>query len=404
MFQMIKSKTGHRLTRLVLVLLIIEFLDEWVFGLRESAWPLIREELRLDYGQIGLLMSVPVFLAHLIEPIIGVLGDTWKRRTLILGGGIVYLLCLLGIALSQSFWPMLLVFVVINPASGAFVGLGQAALMDSAPDRHEQNMARWTFAGALGVLLGTLTLGACVALAISWRTAFIAQALMFCLLIAFGWRLAYPQLPTVNEDGETVGLWDGLKLALKALRRFEVVRWLVLLQFADLMMDVLLAYLALYLVDVGGVTEAQAALGVTVWAGVGLLGDFLLIFLLERVKGLTYLWYSVIAELILYPLFLLVPVFEMKLLLLALLGFCNAGWYSILQGQLYSTMRGQSGALMAVGTFTGIIGGAVPLIIGLLADEIGLGVAMWLLMAGPLALWIGVPWRKPLAEASADTE
>jgi MFS transporter, FSR family, fosmidomycin resistance protein len=404
MFQILKSKTGQRLSRLMIVLLIIEFLDEWVFGLREAAWPLIREELQLDYGQIGLLMSVPVFLAHLIEPIIGVLGDTWKRSTLILGGGIVFMLCLLGIAISHSFWPMMLVFIVINPASGAFVGLGQAALMDSAPDRHEQNMARWTFAGALGVLAGTLTLGACVALAVSWRVPFIVQALAFCVVIGIGWRLNYPQLPTLDEDGEAVGLWDSLKLALKALRRFEVVRWLILLQFCNLMLDVLLGYLALYLVDIGGVTEAQAALGVTVWAGVGLIGDFLLIFLLERVKGLTYLWYSVIAEMVLFPLFLLIPVFEAKLVILALLGFCNAGWYSILQGQLYSTMRGQSGALMAVGTFTGILGGAIPLVIGLLADRFGLGVAMWALMAGPLALWIGVPWRKPLADVPLDAE
>ena len=402
MFQMFKSKTGQRLSRLVVMLLIIEFLDEWVFGLREVAWPLIREELQLDYVQIGLLISLPSFLAHIIEPIIGVLGDTWKRRTIILGGGIVFALCLVGIVLSQSFWPLLLVFIVINPASGAFVGLAQAALMDSAPDRHEQNMARWTFAGALGVVAGTLTLGACVALGVSWRTPFLLQAVVFGLVIMWGWRLTYPQIPTLDEDGEKVGLWQGLRLALKALRRFEVVHWLVLLQFADLMMDILLGYLALYLVDVGSVTEAQAALGVTVWAGVGVIGDFLLIFLLERVKGLTYLWYSVIAEMILFPLFLIVPVFEIKLIILALLGFCNAGWYSILQGQLYSTMRGQSGAVMAVSTVTGMIGSIVPLVIGLLADQFGLGIAMWALMAGPLALWIGVPWKTAINVDPAD--
>jgi FSR family fosmidomycin resistance protein-like MFS transporter len=393
MFSRLKSKTTQRLTRLVIMLLIIEFFDEWVFGMREAAWPLIRQELQLDYGQIGVLMSVPSLLAYIIETFIGVLGDTWKRRSLILGGGIVYAACLIAIAASHSFWPLLLAFIVINPASGAFVGLGQAALMDSAPDRHEQNMARWTFAGSMGVMAGTLTLGVCVAVGISWRAALLLQAAMFALLIMWGWRLHYPQIATVDEDGEEVGLWQGLKLAVKAVRRLDVLRWLVLLQFCNLMLDVLLGYLALYMVDVAGATEAQAALAVTVWAGVGLLGDFLLIFLLERVKGLTYLWYSVLIEMILFPLFLLVPVFEIKLVILALLGFFNAGWYSILQGQLYTSMPGQSGTVMSVGTVTGMLGSLIPLAIGLLADNFGLGVAIWTLMIGPLVLWFGVPWK-----------
>ncbi len=142
MIGILKKKAGSRLNRLVITLLIIEFLDEWVFGLREAAWPLIRDELGLDYGQIGLLMTVPSFLAYGIEAFLGVLGDTWKRRTIILSGGIVFTVSLVGIAISQSFWPMMLVFILINPASGTFVGLSEAALMDSAPDRHEQNRAR----------------------------------------------------------------------------------------------------------------------------------------------------------------------------------------------------------------------------------------------------------------------
>lgn len=35
------------------VLLVIEFLDELVFGVGEAAWPLIRADLGLSYAQIG---------------------------------------------------------------------------------------------------------------------------------------------------------------------------------------------------------------------------------------------------------------------------------------------------------------------------------------------------------------
>ncbi len=41
--------------------------------------------------------------------------------------------------------------------------------MDSEPERHEQNMARWTFAGSIGVVAGPLALSAVVVLGIGWR-------------------------------------------------------------------------------------------------------------------------------------------------------------------------------------------------------------------------------------------
>ncbi|NOT05462.1 MAG: hypothetical protein HOP27_12770 [Anaerolineales bacterium] len=67
------------------VYLLIEFLDELVFGLGETAWPLIRTDLHLTYTQIGLLLSVPGIVAAFIKPFLGILGDVWKRRLLILG-------------------------------------------------------------------------------------------------------------------------------------------------------------------------------------------------------------------------------------------------------------------------------------------------------------------------------
>ena len=42
--------------------LLIEFLDELVFGVGEAAWPLIRSDLDLNYAQIGLALSLPGIL------------------------------------------------------------------------------------------------------------------------------------------------------------------------------------------------------------------------------------------------------------------------------------------------------------------------------------------------------
>jgi FSR family fosmidomycin resistance protein-like MFS transporter len=130
---------------------------------------------------------------------------------------------------------------------------------------------------------------------------------------------------------------------------------------------------------------------VAVWSGVGLVGDALLIPLLERVRGLNYLRFSALAMLVLYPVFLLAPWYGAKLVLLALMGLGNAGWYAILKGQLYSALPGQSGTAMALDSGFGLVYGLVPALLGLVAERAGLPVMMWILVAGPLALLVGLP-------------
>jgi FSR family fosmidomycin resistance protein-like MFS transporter len=382
------GRTLHRLAVFSLSLLVVEFLDEFVFGAREAAWPLIRDDLGLSYAQVGLLLGLPNIVANLIEPALGILGDVWKRRVLILGGGVVFALALALTAGSNTFLLLLAAFILFSPASGAFVGLAQATLMDLDPARHEQSMARWTFAGSVGVVAGPLALGAAAALGLGWRGLFAAFAVLTGVVLLIVWRQRFP--PS-HSEATAATFRAGLANAVAALRRREVLRWLTLLEFSDLMLDVLLGYLALYMVDVVHVSEAEAGVAVAVWTGVGLAGDLLLIPLLERVAGLRYLRISALIELLLFPAFLLVPGYLPKLLLLGLLGFFNAGWYAILKGRLYSTMPGQSGTVMAVGNVFGLVGGLIPLVVGLVAQQVGLSVTMWALLLGPIALLVGLP-------------
>jgi FSR family fosmidomycin resistance protein-like MFS transporter len=388
-----RPRTLRRTVVFTLTLLLIEFLDEFVFGAREAAWPLVRTDLGLGYAQVGLLLGVPNVVSSLIEPAIGILGDVWKRRVLILGGGVVFALALVLTALSQSFSILLVSFVLLYPASGAFVSLSQATLMDGAPTRHEQNMARWVLAGSVGVVVGPLALGAATALGLGWRGLYLVFAGLTVVLLGIACRVYPPAPPSASKSSSPVvsTLREGVANALHALRRREVLRWLTLLAFSDLMLDVLLGFLALYFVDVAGATPTQAGMAVAVWTGFALLGDLLLIPLLERVRGLSYLRLSAVMELILFPIFLLTPGFWAKLALLGLLGLFNAGWYSILKAQLYSAMPGQSGTVMAVDNVFGLVGGLIPLGLGLVAERFDLTVTMWLLLLGPVALLSGIP-------------
>ncbi|HEX8072127.1 MAG TPA: MFS transporter [Pyrinomonadaceae bacterium] len=380
-----RRRAGRRLRALALTLLAVEFLDELVDGSRQTAWPLIRADLQLTYTQVGLLLAVPRLWGNLVEPTVNLLGDTRWRRALILGGGLGFALAALLVGLSRGFASLLLAFVVFNPSGGAFVNLSQAALMDADTARREQNMARWAFAGSLGTVAGAGAINAALALGVGWRTWYVVLAGLSLLLVLVV-RRALRSAPAAHEESEHISLAANARLALGALRRGAVWRWLVLLELADLMLDGLHAFLALYFVDVVGVTAARAAGAVAGWAGVGLSGDLLIIPLLERVRGLSYLRWSALTMLCLYPAFLLASPLSLKLALLALVGVCNAGWYSILKAQLYEALPGRSGAALALHNVTDFVGALIPLGLGALAERTGLGTVMWLLVAGPLAL------------------
>ena len=381
------------------VYLLIEFIDELVFGVGETAWPLIRDDLNLTYTQIGLLLSLPGIIAAFIEPFIGILGDVWRRRLLILGGGILFTASLFITSSSYSFLILLFSLILFFPSSGAYVSLSQANLMDSDASRHEQNMARWTFAGSLGVVTGPLLLGLFVYLGLGWRGtyALLASLSALSLIVAFRYLPADKKNTPFPSFAE---VFDGFKAAFQALKRKEVWRWLLLLEFADLMLDVLFSFLALYFVDVAHVTETQAGIAVMVWLVMGLITDFLFIPYVDKQKDtVKFLRRTAILNAIAFIAFMLVPGFIPKILLVILVNLFNTGWYPILQGRLYSSLPGQSASLMAIGAVTTPLAKSLPLIIGILADQFGLQTAMWILLLGPIALLIGLP-RKNLIHAN----
>jgi FSR family fosmidomycin resistance protein-like MFS transporter len=157
------------------------------------------------------------------------------------------------------------------------------------------------------------------------------------------------------------------------------------------MLDILHGYLALYFVDVVGIAPAQAAIGVAIWTGAGLIGDYLLIPLLARVPGLVYLRLSAVMVLLIFPIFLIVEIWSLKLVLVGILGLLNAGWYAIPKGQLYSAMPGQSGTVMTLTNLFGFLGALIPLGIGWVAFRYGLDVAIWIPLLGPIMLLLGIP-------------
>jgi MFS transporter, FSR family, fosmidomycin resistance protein len=399
-----RMRLARRGTGVVLAALMVELADELVDGTKSAAMPLIRHDLALSYVQIGLLGAVPLIVGSVLELPVGVISGTGlRRRRFILAGGVVFIASVVAAGLATSSAGLLIAFTIFFPAAGMFVSLTQAALMDSAPDRQAQHMARWTLAGSTGAVAGPILMATVLGAGGTWRLAFVLVALCsvlaWCAVISAGRRARIPGARSpatpvttggraaadhASDDGDLA--WPGWRPAFGIVRRSGALRWLVRLEVADLLLDVLTTFLALYLVVTVHVSPAVAALGVAVRLGAGLAGDLILIRLLERRDGRTLLRASVWLAAPLFPAFLLAPGLGAKLVLLAALTIATAPWYPVLQAELFGSLPGRSGLAVSLTSASGLVGALGPLTVGLLAQRLGLTWAMASLCVVPLLM------------------
>jgi FSR family fosmidomycin resistance protein-like MFS transporter len=392
----------------LLAALAVELADELFDGAKSAAMPLIRHDLSLTYVQVGLLVAVPLIAGSILELPVGVISGTGsRRRRFVLLGGLVFVASVLAAGLAGSFAVLLIALTIFFPASGTFVSLTQAALMDSAPARRAQHMARWTLAGSVGAVAGGLLVAAVVGAGGTWRLAVMLVAgCSAAAWFAVAWtgrakRPAAPAgVPEVDtsavhaDDGADESGWPGWTSAASIVRRSGALRWIVLLEVSDLLLDVLTAFLALYLVVAVHASPFMAALAVAVRLGAGLAGDLILIRVLARRGSRQVLRASVWLSVPLFPVFLLVPGLGLKLAALAALTIATAPWYPVLTAELFGSLPGHSGLAVSLSSASGLAGGLGPLAVGLLAESFGLSWAMASLCIVPVLMLavLAVTW------------
>ncbi len=383
-----QSKAFRGLLLFSVVLYGVELLDEFIYGLFGATLPTIKTEFALTYTQVGLLFTLPGLIGVLGEPFIGLLGDTRHRRALVLGGILATAIGLTLISGAQQYLPLLLAMCILYVASGAYVNLSQATLIDRDPRRAENTMARWVLMGAIGVTLSPLLITVVLTVEGSWRAVFLSTAIVagvFALLL-FKQRFD----GHAGAEDEAGSLKQMGRRLLTALRSRTLVKWVILTELADFMLDKLLEVTGLYFHDVAGVSLPAASAAVTVSTIAGLLGSFVLVPLLEKVNGVRVLRVTAFIVLFAYAALLLIPSVWLKVVLIAVISLSTAGWYVVLRARCYEALPGQSGVVVAVTSLANVSGLFVPLLLGGIADAFGLQAAMWLLIIGPIALIWGV--------------
>jgi MFS transporter, FSR family, fosmidomycin resistance protein len=257
-------------------------------------------------------------------------------------------------------------------------------------------MARWDLAGSTGAVAGPLLLIAVLAAGGGWRTAYLVLA----AVAAVAWlgtclrsppRAAPAGVAAADavDPEPDVAFRGRARMVLAALRDWSTVRWVLLIEVADLLVDVLTGFLAVYLVDVVHLPPPVAALAIALRLGAGLAGDAALVFALERVADVTVLRVTAVAAALLYPGFLLAPGPVAKLVILAVLSAATAPWYPLLQARLYGSLPGRSSVAVTLSSAAGLAGGLGPLAVGLMAGMFGLSRALAVLVVVPAAVLAG---------------
>ncbi len=383
-----QSKILRSSLLIIAVLYGVELLDEFVYGLFGAALPTIKTELALTYTQVGLLFTLPGLISVMGEPLIGLIGDTRHRRALVLSGISATAIGLALIAAARQYLPLLLASGIMYVASGAYVNLSQATLIDRNPRRAENTMARWVLMGAIGVTVSPLLITLVLSANGSWRAVYFDTAIVASAFAVLLFRQRFTGHAGAEEE---VGSLKQLRRSLlTALRNRTLINWVILTELADFMLDKLLEVIGLYFHDVASVSLSAASAAVTVAAIAGLVGNFALVPLLEKISGMRVLRISAVIALIAYVAFLLIPIVWLKYGLIAVINLSTAGWYAVLRAKCYEALPGQSGVVVAVTSLANISRLFVPLLLGGIADALGLQTAMWLLIIGPIALIWGV--------------
>jgi FSR family fosmidomycin resistance protein-like MFS transporter len=298
----------------------------------------------------------------------------------VLGGGVLFVLAVAAVAFAQNFGELLFAFVAFFPASGAFVSLTQAALMDAAPDRQARSMAWWDLAGSAGAVAGPLLLLAVLGAGGGWRGGYLVVAAICAL--AWAGVLCARRLAATSDTAAADEPRPRLTEIIAAAR--TAARWLVLLEVANLLVDVLTGFVAVYLVDVVHLTPAVAAAAVAIRLGAALAGDAALVLVLRRLSDRTVLRGTAIGAILLYPAFLLWPGAAARLVALALLSAVTATWYPLLQARLYGVVP--SPVAVTLNSAAALAGGFGPLAVGVVASVFGLPWALAGLAVVPVVL------------------
>lgn len=346
----------------VAALLFVRFADEWFTFFPFGAVVPIRAELDLSYAEAGI-----VFASLTVGGILGhgftVAADFVSRRLLASLGAAAYGLCMIAFGLADSWQVLALAGFAWGASSDAFVHGCEIALVDLARENLAPALARVNVLGAVGDLLGPLTLAGALAAGLSWRVPLLGGGALMLLYAAVLAGQRFPR-PQPREDARTP-----VAAVLAVVRDRRIVVLALIAGLFSLLDEPFWGFTIALLERDRDLATAIVTAGV---AG-GIVGYLLVDAVTRRLATRPALLITGVAVLLTVAgIIVATPVILIGAAAVAF-GLGGALFYSVLQATYLGLRPGQAGSTEAVVSTIGLAGAAFPPLVGAVSDAAGLG-------------------------------
>jgi predicted MFS family arabinose efflux permease len=171
-------------------LLLSDYMSRQVLS---AVFPFLKVEWSLTDTQLGSLTSIVALTVGLLAVPLSLLGDRWGRSKAIVAMGALWSIATLGSALAANYQHMMLARFFIGLGEAAYGSVGLAVvLMVFAPSKRASLTGAFMAGGSFGSVLGVF-LGGILAVQLGWRWSFAVMAIIGLVLVALYWLL-------VNDD------------------------------------------------------------------------------------------------------------------------------------------------------------------------------------------------------------
>jgi predicted MFS family arabinose efflux permease len=339
----------------------------------------IRADLGLSYAEAGVLLAL-LPAGGALGVVLMAAADFVSRRALGAGGAFVFALCMFVFASGRSFAVLAIASFVWGAASDAFIHPTQLALAELAGDELDGTLARTNLLGSVGELLGPLTLASAAGAGLGWRPVFAVGGV---LMLAYTAWLTAQRLPPPRPDGSTP--WSVVRAVARDVR---VLRLAAIWALSAVLELPYLGFLIANLEESRGVSAAVATLVVISVVAGGVATYAALAFVSRQFSERSRIVVASLGLLVTTVLMLAAP-WTLAVGVVGIgFGAATALLWVALQSMTFRLRPGQVGTTQAVISGLATVGIVIPPLIGVAADRLGLGAAMWLFALAPAAIML----------------
>jgi predicted MFS family arabinose efflux permease len=385
------------------VLLLSDYMARQVLN---AVFPVLRQDWALSDAQLGTLSGIVAVMVGLLTFPLSLAADRFGRIRAIVAMALLWSLATLACGLAQSYGQMLVARVFVGVGEAAYGSVGVAVLMSVFPERRRATISGAFMAGgALGSVLG-VALGAQVAVAFGWRTAFYAMAATAVLPAMIYLAIARPEQDRPdNARGGAPGFSFASLLRLKSqLFGAPVLVFTYLgsgLQF--FVASAFIAWLPSYFNRVYGLDTAQAGAKAALFLLLGAIGMVACSIAADRAaqrsrpRKLSFAIGYALLSFVAFSAAFLLPPGSAQLSLLGVGMFFVAGVGGAAGAVVVNCTDAtiHATALATVALANNILGLASgPIVTGVLADHLGLTAALQIAPAAGLAAAVALGFAR----------